>query len=312
MIFAIFITILFIIAFVIGASYFAYRMAFYPAPRLTDPDYKMPHGPQYDVFKDHITQSVQDMLSRPFKPVTITSHDGKKLYARYYHTADGAPLQIQFHGYKSSAPVDFSGGSKLAIKTGHNALVVDQRSHGRSEGSSITFGIEERYDVLSWVNYAISRFGDDTKIILAGLSMGAATVLMATDLDLPKNVVGVMADCPYSSPSEIIKTVCKRDMHLPPTLIYPFVKLGARIFGGFNIEESSAVTAVGKAKIPILIIHGEDDRFVPCSMSHAIHQNCTSLVTLETVPDAGHGLCYMVAPKRYEEVTSAFVAKILG
>ena len=142
--------------------------------------------------------------------------------------------------------------------------------------------------------------------------MGAATVLMAADLDLPDNVIGIMADCPYSSPKEIIKTVCTRDMHLPAWLLYPFVKLGARIFGGFDLEESSAVTAVTNAKVPILIIHGEDDRFVPCDMSRAIQKACSDLITLETVPDAGHGLCYMVAPKRYEEVTVNFLEKVLG
>lgn len=293
-------------------SYGAYRMSFYPAERREDNDYKMPRGAQYDEVRENISKSINDMLSRPFEPVTITSFDGKKLYARYYHCADGAPLQIQFHGYKSCAVVDFSGGSKLAGKMGHNALVVDQRSHGKSEGSAITFGVQERRDCLAWIEYALSRFGCDVKIILAGLSMGAATVLMATDLDLPKNVVGIMADSPYSSPKEIIKTVCKRDMHLPAWLIYPFVKLGAKLFGGFDLEESSAVTAVTNTKIPILIIHGEDDRFVPCDMSRAIQKACSEMITLETVPAAGHGLCYMIAPKRYEEVTVNFLAKVLG
>lgn len=300
------------ILLVLLCSYVAYRMSFYTAKRRDDANYKMPEGPQYDKVRDNISKSINEMLARPFEPITITSFDGKKLYARYYHVADGAPLQIQFHGYKSSAVVDFSGGSKLAGKMQQNALVVDQRSHGKSEGSSITFGIRERRDCLAWINYAVSRFGDDTKIILAGLSMGAATVLMATDLDLPQNVVGIMADCPYSSPKEIIKTVCQRDMHLPAWLMYPFVKLGALIFGGFHLEESSAITAVKNAKIPILIIHGEDDRFVPCDMSRDIQKACASQITLETIPDAGHGLCYMIAPKRYEEVTTDFLQKVLG
>lgn len=304
--------IIIIILLILSCSYVAYRMSFYPPKRRDDTNFKMPEGPQYDQVRDNISKSIHEMLTRPFEPVTITSFDGKILYARYYHVADNAPLQIQFHGYKSSAVVDFSGGSKLAGKLKQNALVVDQRSHGKSEGSAITFGIQERKDCLAWVGYAISRFGDDVKIVLAGLSMGAATVLMATDLDLPVNVVGIMADCPYSSPKEIIKTVCRRDMHLPAWLMYPFVKLGALIFGGFHLEESSAVTAVTNAKIPILIIHGEDDRFVPCDMSRNIQRACPSQITLETIPDAGHGLCYMVAPDRYEKITTDFLQKVLG
>lgn len=290
-------------------SYIAYRMAFYAPTRVKDTDYSMPVGKQYDKVRPGIAKSVDEMLARSYEPVTITSYDGKKLFARYYHAADGAPLQIQFHGYKSSAVLDFCGGSKLAGRLGHNALVVDQRSHGKSEGKAITFGIKERKDCLSWIEYARSRFGENVKIILAGLSMGAATVLMATDLKLPDNVIGVMADCPYSSPKEIIMKVCQ-DMHLPPKLLYPFIKLGARLFAHFNLEESSAVNAVKQTKLPILLIHGEADHFVPCSMSRRIYEVCPSRIMLETIPDAGHGLSYMVNPQKYEDVTVEFIRKI--
>ena len=140
--------------------------------------------------------------------------------------------------------------------------------------------------------------------------MGAATVLMATDLSLPPNVVGVIADCPYSSPKAIIQKV-SRDMHLPARIAYPFVKLGAKIFGGFDLEESSALSAVANTNIPILLIHGEDDHFVPCDMSRSIHKACASRITFQTVPGAGHGLSYMVAPEIYEKVTTDFIHTIL-
>ena len=306
-----FLLILFtLLFFILLVSYISYRLAFYAPKRLPEGEVSMPVGEQYEAHRPGISKFVDEMLSRPFEAVTITSHDGKKLYARYYHVADGAPLQIFFHGYKSSAELDCCGGSKLANRLGQNTLVVDQRSHGKSEGSSITFGVKERKDCLCWIHYARIRFGDDVKIILSGLSMGAATVLMATDLELPENVIGVIADCPYSSPKAIIQKVC-RDMHLPAKLMYPFVRLGARIFAGFDLEESSALSAVAKAGIPILLIHGEDDRFVPCDMSRDIHKSCGSRIVFETVPGAGHGLSYMVAPQRYEEVTTEFVNSIL-
>ena len=187
--------------------------------------------------------------------------------------------------------------------------MVDQRSHGKSEGNTITFGIKERRDCLSWIQYICERFGNDTPIILCGLSMGAATVLMATDLELPPNIKGIIADCPYSSPKAIIQKVCK-DMHLPPKLLYPFVKLGACLLAGFNLEESDAVSAVKNTSIPILIIHGDDDRFVPYYMSEEIAK-ANSSVIFETISTAGHGLCYMVEPKKYEDVTVKFIQGIL-
>ncbi len=300
--------ILFIL--ILCIAYLSYRLAFYAPKRFKDEDFKMPVGEQYEKKRAGISKCMNEMLARPFEPVTITSHDGLTLYARYYHVADNAPLQIQFHGYKSSAVLDFCGGSKLAENLGHNALVVDQRSHGKSQGNCITFGIKERKDCLTWITYALSRFGTDTKIILAGLSMGAATVLMASDTCLPENVVGIMADCPFSSPKEIIQKVC-RDMHLPAKIMYPFIKLGARLFGHFNLEECNAVSSVQNTKIPILLIHGEDDRFVPCNMSRKIAKACASPITFVSIEDAGHGLSYLVAPKQYEEATVTFLNTVL-
>lgn len=295
-------------------AYICYRVSFFAPNRIADKDVEihLPEGGQYDVLRDGIQKSVDRMLAKEYEPVWITTFDGHKLFARYYHVADGAPLQIQFHGYKSHAILDFSGGSYLADMLGQNALVVDQRSHGQSEGTAITFGIKERKDVLCWIDYANKRFGTDTKIILAGLSMGAATVLMTADLELPDNVVGIFADCPYSAPADIIKKVCKTDMHLPTTLLYPFIKLGAKLFAGFDLEESSAISAVKKSRIPILILHGEGDYFVPCEMSRQIQAANPEKVTLVTIPDAGHGLAYMVNPPKYEEAAIAFLKSVVS
>ncbi len=309
----IFIILIVLAILILLTAYFCYRLAFYAPKRVFDEDVRihLPEGEAYLKVRKGIETSVNAMLSRPFEPVTIITFDGKKLYGRYYHAADGAPLQIQFHGYKSTAVLDFCGGSTYAGKIGHNALVVDQRSHGRSEGKDITFGILERRDVLCWIEYARSRFGEDIPIILEGLSMGAATVLMSTDMPLPQNVKGVIADCPYSAPKDIIKKVTRAEMHLPAEILYPFVKLGARLFAHFNLEESSAVSAVKNTNLPILIIHGEGDTFVPCDMSREIKKANPAKVTLVTIPDAGHGLCYMTDAKKYEEAMLTFMQKIL-
>ncbi len=301
---------LLLISIPFAVSYFTFHIVFRAPKRVLDTNITMPKGKQYEKQRPGISKSVDQMLARPFEPVTITTYDGKKLYARYYHVADNAPLQIFFHGYKSYAVLDCCGGSLLAQKLGHNALVVDQRAHGQSEGNTITFGIKERRDCLCWINYALSRFGEDTQIILSGLSMGAATVLMAADLNLPANVIGIIADCPFSAPKAIIQKVCK-DMHLPATLLYPFIKLGAKAFGGFDLEESCALSSVANANIPILLLHGEADHFVPCEMSRAIYSACSSTAFLETFPDAGHGLSYITGIEKYENITNDFIQNII-
>ena len=300
---------LLLIALVLGFSYYAYRAAFF-VPKEHDHDLYAPiHGEQYEAVAELMTRASKAMEKHRFEPVWITAGDGARLFGRFYFQREGAPLQILFHGYRSFAFRDCCGGHSLAWKMGFNTLVVDQRAHGDSEGRAITFGIRERHDCLSWIRYAVDRFGPQVKICLSGLSMGAATVLAASELDLPDNVICIMADSPFDSPESIIRKVC-RDDRLPDRLAWPFVKLGAWIFGGFNIDESSAIEAVKHAKVPILLIHGEDDRYVPCPMSRNIHTNCGSRAVLKTFPGAGHGLAYMIDPEGYEVTVYEFLRSI--
>lgn len=306
-----FLFLIILILIVLGISYYAFRKAFLAPPHLDTNHYFVPEGDQYDAVRDGIRQSVARMAERSYEPITITSFDGCKLFARYYHVADNAPVQILFHGYKSSSLLDCSGGSYFATKLGHNAIVVDERSHGQSDGTVITFGIKERKDCLCWIQYARERFGNDVDIILFGISMGAATILMATDLNLPKNVKGIIADCPYSSPKEIIIKVAK-EMKFPPKLIYPFIWLGGFLFGHFNLAESSAIEAIKDCQIPIIILHGDADELVPYEMSQSMVNSGAKDITLESFSGAGHGLSYMIIPDKYEKVVLEFTKRCLS
>ena len=203
-----------------------------------------------------------------------------------------------FHGYRGTAERDLSGGVQRCFRVGRSALVVDQRCSGKSGGRVITFGINEHKDCLSWVDFMVKHFGPDVKIILTGISMGGATVLTASGCDLPENVIGILADCPYSSPKEIICKVIK-DMGLPPKIFYPFTKLSARIFGKFDLEETSPLEGVKNCRIPVIFFHGESDDFVPCDMSRELFEACASKKKLVTIPGAGHGLSYAVDPEKY-------------
>lgn len=298
-----------VLAVLLGGSFYAYRRTFFSPQdnRERIPDFS---SPRYDKDREQILLFCQKLIDRPCEYVTVESHDGWTLSGRYYHQQDGAPLDIGFHGYKSSCLTDFSGGSILSLEMGHNLLLVDQRSHGKSQGHTITFGILERYDVLTWIDYAIDRFGSDTKITLYGISMGAATVLMASAFELPENVKGIVADCPYSSPKDIICHVMTQ-RGMKPILLWPFVRLGARIYGGFQICDTTAAQSVKTSKVPILLIHGEADSFVPCGMSAKIQLANPDKVRRFTFPDANHGLSFMVDAPRYRKLILDFVKEIL-
>lgn len=298
-----------ILTLIFGGAYWAYRTAFYSPskdrekiPQITDPHFTPHKATARDLFHKLQTKSCEF--------VTIQSRDGLTLSGRYYHIADGAPIAIGYHGYKSSWLTDFCGGADIAFQMGQNVLLIDERAHGKSQGHSITFGIKERQDLICWVEYVLKRFGPDTRILLYGVSMGGATVIMASELDLPENVKGIVADCPYSAPLDVILEV-GRQTGYPAKLIRPFVILGAKIYGGFDIKETSGVQAVRHSKIPILIIHGEDDTFVPPEMSLKIQQANPDIVERHTFPGAYHALSYMLDTPRYQKLVADFMQKVL-
>lgn len=289
-----------IVLLVLLIAYICYRVAFYSAPRkpLAEGEIPLPDGEIYEPYHDSMRKWVVKVRSLPCEEMEITSFDGLKLRGRYYEYAPGAPIELMMHGYRGDSERDMSAGVLRAFKLGRSALIVDQRCCGRSEGSTITFGINEHRDCLDWLALMQKRFGSQAKIILTGISMGASTVIMAAGKGLPDNVIGVLADCGYTSPEEIIKVVIRK-MRLPADLSYPFVKLGARLFGHFNLDEYSPIEAAKRSKVPIIFIHGESDDFVPCEMSRVNYEACVSRKMLVTIPGAGHGLAYPVEPETY-------------
>ena len=288
-------------------AYLCFRMGFYaPRKKKVDSDaIETPEGAIYDPYRPKMEQWVREARQLPRQHFTVQSFDGLTLHGDFFEYAPGAPMELMFHGYRGSAERDLSGGVQRCFKIGRSVLLVDQRCSCRSEGDVITFGIKEHRDCLTWVNFLVDHFGPDVKIILTGISMGAATVMMTADKDLPPNVLRILADCGYSSPKAIICKVI-RDMKLPPKLAYPFVKLGARIFGHFDLEEDSPEEALRNAKVPVIFYHGEADDFVPCDMSRSNYEVCTSRKALVTIPGAGHGLSYALDPQRYLQTLSDF------
>jgi len=298
------------VAAVAGVLLYCYNLAFRRNDKRLPKEGSAPTGEQYAPFKEVIEKGANNILSAPYEKVTITSRDGISLVGRYYHVKDGAPVSIIFHGYRSTLGTDCNGGYSMSVRRGYNVLVVYQRAHRESGGRTITFGVKERFDCLDWIEYINNRFGENTKILLMGLSMGAATVLMAAGLDLPANVRGVMADCGFSSPKEILQEVIKQ-MKFPLRITYFFVRMSARFFGHFDPEEASAVEALKNAKVPVLIIHGDDDRFVPSRMSHDNYEACASAKEILIVPGAGHGLSYCVDARAYEKAVEDFMDRVL-
>lgn len=296
---------------VLLAAKWAYGYAFKVDREKTCNPYQL-IGKQSENYKDDIFQSIKKLEKLPCEWVSTRSQEGYKLAGRYYHQQDGAPLMIFFHGYRSPALRDFCGGFWIYREQGYNILVVDQRAHSRSEGKALTMGIKERYDCVKWVEYAVDRFGSDIRILLGGISMGAATVMMAAELlqDCP-NVKGILADCGYSTVEGVMKQTI-RQMKLPEEPSWRLLKLGAKIYGGFDLSESSAVESLRNSRFPIVFIHGQADERVPAEMTeeNAAAAAAERIVTF-MVPEAEHGMSFYIDRKGYYDTVLPFIKELL-
>ncbi|MBQ7699153.1 MAG: alpha/beta fold hydrolase [Clostridia bacterium] len=296
--------IAFLLISFLAVSFAVFIKSYYNGNR-KDVTYKVLRGKEYDSYRDQMLDVIKTAAKIPFEEINTRSYDGKKLYGRLYLKDPTAPFHIQFNGYRGNGLRDFSGGLQLALQSGGNVILTDQRGHGRSDGSIITFGVKERKDVQSWVNYVSENYGD-VPVYLEGISMGAATVLMSSDLPMP-NVRGIVADCPYSSPFGIVSLVAKRMFNVG-RLLDPCIVFSAFVFAHFNIMSSSALKSVKATKIPILIIHGNADNFVPLYMSRDIRDANPDKVTLVEIEGAPHGLSYLVDTETYKKVFLDFCA----
>ena len=260
----------------------------------------------YKKYYELITRSHNWLCDHSPSDHYITSHDGLKLHALWVPAADPKGTVLVAHGYRSTYLVDFGGAMDFYHKRGMNLLIPDQRSHGKSEGKYITFGVKESEDMLSWLQYHNENFGN-YPVLLSGMSMGASTMMFLADRDLPRNVRGMIVDCGFSSAKEILDSVFRSVVHLPGWICLWATDIFARLFAGFSLDEKNSKRCLQKNRLPILMVHGKADDFVPCKMTEDAFAVCTGDKEQLLVENAGHGLSFLVDKERYSALVKAFL-----
>ncbi len=229
--------------------------------------------------------------------VSITSYDGLTL--RGTIIMPSVPLRgglVLVHGFQSSPVLGFGPILPFYLKEGYAVLLPWQRGHGPSEGKYLTYGVRERYDCRDWAAYLSRRLGPEVPVFLDGISMGSATVMMASSLELPGTVRAIVADCGFTSPYAIIRYTMQRRTHLPgwfleSTLL--ILNLLCRTFAGFGLHEYSSAEALSQTSIPVLFIHGTADRTVPPYMTEENSRACAGPKEVYYVEGAGHAVSYI-------------------
>ena len=295
--------LLFLIIVFLLALYFVYRFSFTnPKNRRLD-DYADLDGPVFGPYKEELLPKIAAFKERPYEDIYINSFDKLKLHAKYFEVKGSKKVALMFHGYRGTVYRDFCAASKIFMDLGYSIITVDHRAHGQSQGHSITFGARESKDLVSWVDYAKKRFGEDYEYILVGISMGGATVLMAAD---KVENVKLLVDCPYSTPKLILQETLKA-IKLSPKFFYPLVNLSSIIFGHTNLNKVSAFDSIKNTNNKILIVHGDSDQVVPHHISQKLYETYPDKIQYELFKGANHGCSYMVDTDRYIKVVSDFL-----
>lgn len=239
--------------------------------------------------KDNNEPRFQDTWIYDYKDkedVFINSFDNLKLHGYIIKTENSDKWAITVHGYTNKA----ESMSAMAYKyhsLGYNILMPDLRGHGKSEGSYVGMGWHDRLDILKWIDLIIKE-NKDAKILLHGISMGAGTVMMVSGEELPENVKVIIEDCGYTSAKEQLAYNLKTMFKLPSFPILNFCSLITKIKDNYFISEASAIKQLQKAKVPILFIHGDKDKFVPFYMLDKLYNACSSKKDKLIIKDVGH------------------------
>lgn len=234
--------------------------------------------------------------------VWIKSRDGLKLKGYYLKNENSkGKVMILCHGYRSFPYFDFSASAKFFYEEGFDLLFITQRTHGESQGRYITFGINERYDLVEWIKYAQNRHGGNAKILLAGVSMGASTVMYTLGLDLPESVKGAVCDCGFDTPKHVIGFALIEVFKFKPlaSFMSNFVSLAAKFKIGSFLGVVNTKKSLKANRLPVLFAHGEADDVVPFKM----FEKNTSVGSFEkilvTSKEAAHGLVYYYENEKY-------------
>ena len=293
-----------------GTSAYFYRRTMKRGKAKTERTIKM-SGTDWGQYKPFLGERKEYMMAQRHEDVYVMSGDGLRLHGVYFPGEDKGRVVICFHGYTSECMSDYIGLSGYYLKKGYSMLLVDARAHGKSEGTYIGFGCMDRFDALEWMKWVVEKCGDDVQILLHGTSMGGATVLMASGLELPGQVKGIISDCAFTSPKYVFTHVLHSMYHLPAFPIIQISDAANKKLAGYGLDDCNAAREVKKAKIPILLIHGDSDFFVPCHMCDEIYQNCASDKKKLIIKGASHAESYYKDTAAYEKALNEFIGGIV-
>jgi fermentation-respiration switch protein FrsA (DUF1100 family) len=242
-----------------------------------------------------------------YQDVSFTSRvDSLALKGWYLQGEQNQPTIIMVHGRDGNRVDGVPGTMELAsslVEEGFNVFMFDLRAHGESEGTYLSAGYYERYDLLGAVDYVESQGASEIGII--GFSMGAGTSILVAAED--PRIEALVSDSSWADLTEIANREVRKMIHLPDWF-EPGYLLVLKVMHGIDLNSAKPIDAVSKiVPRPIFFIHGQADSFIPVSHANRLYEasnNPSNEIWL--VPGATHVKSYQTTPDEYEEKVIEF------
>jgi len=299
--------LLFLLSLVVFFILFARPSSVYKPNAIT---YKM-MGPELDNLNKYNADHLVELKKLSCDTVTVKSTDGLTFSGYFYKcNQETDKIVLLSHGFKSTAYNTYPAIALFYLSQGFDVLMINHRAHEKSEGAWSGFGQLEGADLLQWLDFIVKK-NPDYKIVMHGNSMGAASVMEASCMNIPSNVKCIVSDCGFTSSRDELKYQMKEMFHVPPFPILDIVALYCKLFAKFNLDGVSALESVKNAKAPMMFVHGKKDATVPVSMAEELYKACGNEKELALYEESGHGQSYFKYEKEYQEKLMAFVNKYI-
>ena len=195
-------------------------------------------------------------------------------------------------------------------KAGYNILVIDNRSHGYSDGVVCSLGYREYRDIFAWSRLLVENLGNKA-VFLHGICIGSSVALFAcTSADCPDYIEGMCGDGMYTCFAESFRNHMLEDEH-PKLVAKSFVYLYMRIFSCANVVTDGPLWRVDKMKKPMLFLHSCQDVYSTPDQAQKLFDKCTSprkrLVWFE---NGAHSRVRVNAPQKYDETIIGFLEEM--
>ncbi len=194
-------------------------------------------------------------------------------------------LIVLLHGL-SDRKEGMLANAEWFARHGYVAVSVDLRAHGQSQGRYTTFGRRERWDMVALLNNLQLDGFDTSHVGAMGTSLGAATALQWAAVD--ERVKAVVAIAPFASLNEEVAHLNAIQARQVSPFVLHVLEWAAEAAAEFRINEVSPLQAIAHRRVPVYLIHGNDDQVIPAEQSDQLFAAAAGPAVLEHVPGAGH------------------------